>query len=171
MPTLIVWIPKQKGYCHLLLLTAENYTFGFQQKVCKSLTEIMIACSSNGCQVKRLFIPLPPTIRMMLFRKKKKQKSFALYRLYSPQAFLLLPPFSSSAPAKRDCIKEKGVSILKLLVRFPCALVGVYHSTNCPSSASYMIWYYFKFDIFSCFQSVIWSDSNAPAKTVERSLY
>lgn len=149
MPTFTVWIQTQKGCRHLLLPKAENYTFRFQQKICKSFTEIMIACSSNGCQVQRLFIPLTPTTWMMLFRKKEeKNPTFALYGLYSPQAFLLLPPFSSSPPSKRDCIKEKGVLILELLVRFPCALAGLYCTTTYLSAVSYMIWCYFKLAIF-----------------------
>lgn len=119
MPTCIVWILKQKGYCHPLLPKAQNYIFRFQQKTCKSLTEIMIACPSNGCQVQKLYIPLTPTVWMMLLERKKV--ICFVWTLQSPGFSFYSPILFPSR--KRNCLKGKGFSIPELEVRFSCSLV------------------------------------------------
>lgn len=145
MPTFIVWIRKKKGYCHPFLPKAQNYTFRFQQKICKSLTEIMIACSSNGCQVQRLYIPFTLTVWMMLLERKKKSHLLCM-DFTVPRLFFFFPhclPSEKKRLHKRKSFLNSGVTGQILL-----CIGGIYHSSNCLSSASYMIWYYFKLDTF-----------------------
>lgn len=144
MPTVIVWIRKQKGNCHLLLPKAQNYTFRFQQKTCKSLTEIMIACSSNGCQVQRLYVPLIPTVWMMLLERKKSHLlciDFTVPRLF----FFFL---YSLPPRKKSLHKRKRILNSRVTGQIFLCIGRIYHSSNSLSSASYLIWCYFKLDTF-----------------------
>lgn len=78
------------------------------------------------------------------FRKKKK--SFALYRLYSPQAFLFFPLFSS--PRKKSLHKRKRILNSRVTGQIFLCIGRIYHSSNSLSSASYLIWCYFKLDTF-----------------------
>lgn len=98
----IIWIRKQKGYCHPLLPKAQNYTFRFQQKTCKNLTEIMIACPSNGCQVQRLYIPFTPTVWMMLLERKKS--NLLCMNFTVPRVFFLFP---HSLPSKKKRLPKR----------------------------------------------------------------
>lgn len=100
----IVCIQKQKGYCHPLLPKAQSYTFRIQQKTCKNLTEIMIACPSNGCQVQRLYIPLTPTVWMMLLERKKKKSNLLYMDFTVPRLFFLFP---HSLPSKKKRLHKR----------------------------------------------------------------
>lgn len=79
------------------------------------------------------------------FRKKKK--SNLLCRDFTlPRLFFLFP---HSLPFKKKRL-HKGKRFLNSRVTGPILLCigGIYHSSNCLSSASYMIWYYFNLDTF-----------------------
>lgn len=82
------------------------------------------------------------------FRKKEKKKVICfIWTLQSP-GFSFYSPILFP-PRKRDCIKGKGFSVLELLVKFSSALVEfIPVNYHCLSSASYMIWYYFKLNTF-----------------------
>lgn len=79
------------------------------------------------------------------FRKKKKSHLLCM-DFTVPRLFFFFP--YSLPPRKKSLHKRKRILSSRVTGQILLCIGGIYHSSNCLSTASDMIWYYFKLDTF-----------------------